>query len=331
MTFTLFSCEIIKFNSNIKPLETIQDAPAVSCTPNKKIDHFAIYYGYPSSFNYDVNVWDMNLVITDFSQYESVVLGGGLEDSGHTDYANTVALVAGASTTNFFGYIAIGSTQNYSIAQLQTHIDNWHAISGLDGIFIDEFGMDFKAGGISEADYRIRQKTILDYVHSKGLVAMINAFDPDDVFIKESGNPLTITSGDRYLYESYYLSSTTRETWAFYRAKVAKLKAAKIAHPQLKIMATTSTATDSFTQDLFDTVALAATVDGIDGIAWSEAAYSASGIMNALMPYRTPNSKINLFCTQNLTTDTASETLEFSLNNQAVKILYNSSAAPTHQ
>lgn len=331
MVFTLFSCDPIKFNSNVKPLETIQDSPAVSCTPSKKIDHFAIYYGYPSSLNYDVNAWTMSLVISDLSRYESVVLGGGLEDPGHGDYANTTSLIAGAGTTKFFGYIAIGNTQNLSIAQLQTNIDNWYAISGLDGIFIDEFGMDFKAGGVSEADYRIRQKTILDYVHSKGLAAIMNAFDPDDVFVKESGNPLTITNGDRYLYESYYLSSTARETWSFYRAKIAKLKAAKIAHPLLKVMANTSTATDSYTQNLFDTVALAATADEIDGIAWSEAAYSASGLMNALMPFRTPTTDIDLFCTHSQVIDTSNETLEFSLSNRPVKILYNASGSPTHQ
>lgn len=329
ITFSLFSCEFIDINSKVKPLEVIPDATLTTlCTPNKKIDHFAIYYGWPSSFNFDVNAWDMNLVIADMSRYESVVLGDGLENSGHGDYANTLTLLAGATTPKFFGYIAIGSTQNLTIGQLQTKIDNWHAIPGLDGIFIDEFGMDFKAGGVSEADYRIRQKTILDYVHGKGLPAIMNAFDPDDVFVKESGNPLTITTGDRYLYESYYISLAARETWSFYRAKIAKLKAAKVTHPQIKIMATTSTATNNFTQALFDTITFAATVDDIDGISWSETDYSAT---SALLPFRTPDTVINSFCTQDLVTDAATETLEFKLNNQPVKILYDAAGTPTHQ
>ena len=341
MILNVSSCDFIKINSGSKPLEVVADpatpeVPAepeepetpVVCTPSKKIDHFAIYYGWPSSLNSATNAWTMSNVITDLSRYESVVLGAGLEDNTHVDYANTLTLLAGATTPKFFGYIAIGNV--LSINDLQTKIDNWSTMPGIDGIFIDEFGMDFKvsAGGISDADYRIRQKAILDYVHGKGLVAFINAFDPDDIFIKESGNPLTISTGDRYLYESYYLSSTTRETWSFYRAKVAKLKAAKIAFPQIKIMANTSTATNNFTQDLFDTVVLAAAVDEIDGIAWSEFNYSAT---DAVMPFRTPSTTVNLFCTQDLVVDATAKSLDFILNTQPVKILYNASGSPTHQ
>lgn len=309
---------------------TSSATPAASlCTPNKTLKHFAIYYGWPSSLNSATNSWNIGLVTTDLSRYDSVVFGGGLEAATHGDHNNTVSIVAGLTTTKSYGYVDIGRTNNKSIATLQTSIDNWAAMTGLYGIFIDEFGMDYKAIGVTDADYRIRQKTIVDYVHSKGLKVFLNAWDPDDIFVKEPANPLTITSGDSYLYESYFLSSATRDTFANYRAKIAKIKAAKSAHPGLEAMAINTTAGNTFTQVLFDSLSFGAIADGIDGIAWGEAQYSASGAMNALMPFRTLNTLANLYCfDQAVTVNSASETLSYMANNKTVTIQYNSSGNP---
>jgi hypothetical protein len=323
MSLLLSSCIAKDFFSNSSVSHAI-------CTPNKTIKHFAVYYGYPNSLNSTTNSWSNGLVISDLSRYESVLFGAGLEAAAHADHANTIAIIAGLTSTKSYGYIDIGNTLNKSIATIQTSIDNWAAMSGIYGIFLDEFGMDFKVGGTTDAAYRIRQKTILDYVHSKGLKAFMNAWDPDDVFIKEPTNPLTINSGDRYLYESYYLSSAARDTFANYRAKIAKLTAAKIAHPGLETMAVNTTSANTFTQGLFDTMALGAIADGIDGIAWGEANFSASAPMNAVMPFRTLPTQSNLYCIdQAASVNSASESLSFHTSDATITIQYNSSGSPS--
>lgn len=322
-------------STSTTPVPATSTTPAATpaatlCTPNKTLKHFAIYYGYPNSLNSSVNSWNNGLVITDLAHYDSVVFGAGLEEVGHADHANTVAIISGLSSTKSFGYIDIGKTLNKSVATIQASIDKWNLMTGVYGIFLDEFGMDYKATGVTDADYRIRQKTILDYVHSKGLKAIINAWDPDDVFIKQSSNPLTINSGDSYLYESYFLSSATRDTFANYRAKIAKLQAAKLAHTGLEIMAINTTASDSFTQGLFDSMSLAAIADGIDGIGWGEANYSATAPMNAIMPLRTIASQTKLYCfDQAVSVNNVSETLTYRANNVAISIQYNSSGNPS--
>jgi hypothetical protein len=235
-------------------------------------------------------------------------------------------LVAAVNGAKFFGYIDIGNTRNLSIAQIKTSIDNWSAMTGLYGMFLDEFGMDYRATGSIEADYRIRQKTILDYVHSKGLKAFLNAWEPDDVFIKEVTNPLTISAGDLYLYESYFLSSAVRETFVSYRSKIAKLKIAKAAHAGLEVVAVSSTSTNSFTQALFDTMSYAAIADELDGIAWGELNYSTTGAM----PLRTLPTLVNLYCLGSVASiNSSNESLDCNANNSTVNILYNSLGNPS--
>lgn len=302
------------------------------CIPNKTLKHFAIYYGYPNSLNSATNSWTNGLVINDLSRYESVVFGDGLEAVLHTDHANTVTIISGlAATTKSYGYIDIGNTVNHPVGTILASVDLWKAM-GVHGIFLDEFGMDYKdtGGGVTDAGYRVRQKTILDYVHAQGLKAIMNAWDPDDVFIKESSNPLNISSGDAYLYESYFLSSAARETFTYYRTKIAKLQAAKLAHTGLLVLANSSTASNNFTQSLFDSMVLGALADGIDGIAWGEAQYSAAAPMNAVMPFRTMATQANLYCLDEaVTVNSSNETLHYRANNLTINILYNSTGNPS--
>lgn len=326
------SCQRQMSSSVITPTSTntaTNPSTSAFCTPNKTLKHFAIYYGYPNSLNSSVNSWSNGLVINDLARYDSIVFGGGLESTSHSDHGNTISIISGLHTTNIFGYIDIGKTFNKSILTLTNSIDSW-ASMGVTGIFIDEFGMDFRdiPGGVTESAYRTRQKTVLDYVHSKGLFAIMNAWDPDDIFIKENTNPLTISAGDRYLYESYFLSSVTRETFTNYRIKVEKLKTAKVSHPGLQIMATTSTATNNFTQALWDTITLGAIADSIEEISWGEVNYSA----NAILPLRALSSLATNFCIdQTVTINTGGESLNYKANNSTIDIQYNSGSLPTSQ
>lgn len=52
----------------------------VRTKPYQKPDDLLIYYGYPNSFNYNVNAWDNEKVAQDMAKYSMIVLGNGLAD-----------------------------------------------------------------------------------------------------------------------------------------------------------------------------------------------------------------------------------------------------------
>lgn len=141
------------------------------------------------------------------SRYDDVVLGGGLQEPGHSDYANTTAIMTKVAALNpdtvLWGYVDIGvTTNNYSLAQIQTFIDQWIAI-GAGGIFCDDFGYDYEVS-------RSRQNSVIDYIHSKGVGAILNAWTSSDVFgsaVNATYNPTGVAthanSSDVYLLESW--------------------------------------------------------------------------------------------------------------------------------
>ncbi|HSX28766.1 MAG TPA: hypothetical protein VLF60_04945 [Candidatus Saccharimonadales bacterium] len=167
-----------------------------------------IYYAPASIINAK---YDNDYAAGVLSRYDDVVLGTGLEDPGNSDYANTTAIIhkiaALSPGTVVWGYIDCGvTTGNLSLSTLQTQIDQWISI-GAKGIFCDVIGYAY---GVSRA----RQNSIIDYVHSKGVGAILNVFNPDEVFssaVNATYNPGgTVThanSQDVHLLESWVFNS----------------------------------------------------------------------------------------------------------------------------
>jgi hypothetical protein len=219
------------------------------------------------------------------------------------------------SSVEVFGYVTIGDNGGFpeSLATIQGRIDDWQTI-GAEGIFIDEGGFDFWPSG-TDADMRVRQKTIIDYIHGKNMKVFVNAWDPDDLFTKESGNPLTFNSGDYYLLESYIIKDdtaggqTTTMTFANHEAKIAKVQSAQSAHGILAIgVSTTGVLSGSYDQADFDFLAIAAQLDGLDGVGWGVKNFSASGGDNAIMPFRPIQTQYNkLKLTGSVSVDSPSE------------------------
>lgn len=208
-----------------------------------------------------------------------------LEDSTHGDYSNTSAILAGInSSVKTFGYVNLGNTNNYTIAEVKSRIDKW-IILNIKGIFLDEAGFDYWNG--TDNEMRVRQNQIVDYIHSKNLTAILNVWEPDDVFVKESGTPTTIAAGDYILYESYQFSTAATLNLTNHLTKINKLIAAKKSH-NIKIMAinTTSSLSSNFVQAEFDYMTILAQTEGVDALAWGTAAFSASGADNGVMPFR---------------------------------------------
>jgi len=144
-------------------------------------------------------------------RYDDVVLGSGLEDSGNAYHASTAAIIQKVSdispTTVVWGYIDAGvTTGNLSLATIQSKVDAWVAM-GAGGIFLDTFGYDYHTS-------RARQNSILSYVHSKSVGAMINVWNPDDAFgsavditYNPTGTATVAGASDVLLLESWVCNS----------------------------------------------------------------------------------------------------------------------------
>ena len=132
---------------------------------------------------------------------------------GEANYSTTSTIItklaALAPNTVVWGYIDIGvnpPASNHSLSSLQTQIDQWLAI-GARGIFCDDYGYDF---GVTRA----RQNSVLDYIHGKGVGAMMNAWNIADALspaIVATYNPSGAASHadarDVYLLESWVFNS----------------------------------------------------------------------------------------------------------------------------
>ena len=192
-------------------------APAV---PARK--HLLVYYGYPVAFK---GIWNAAAVAAEIAaNYDYWVVGDTYQDPAHEEYASTVSIVNAvrAAGCKVYGYVPIGlSTSALTLAQMQARVDQWATI-GVDGIFLDEFGFDY-------SNTRTRQKSIVDYVHGKGLPYCANAWTAEDFMCDDvnelpwpsndwryqnfvTGNPtnlpLTRTAGDSYLIENFCFSHT---------------------------------------------------------------------------------------------------------------------------
>ena len=166
-----------------------------------------IYYGYPSSYK---GIYNNASVIADIAaNYDIWICGDTYDNPAHEDYANTQAIIAGvrAAGVKVFGYVPIGTnTENRSIATMQTSVDRWVTLN-VDGIFLDEFGFDYQ-------NTRTRQKTMVDYVHGKGLPVCANAWTYHD-FACDNISELPWGSGDwRYVnFQTYNPTNIALTRW----------------------------------------------------------------------------------------------------------------------
>lgn len=301
----------------------------------RTIKQFAIYYGWPSSLNSASNSWDLNLVAQDFAQYPEVVLGQGLQDPGHGDYANTQTIFNNIKdTTKVYGYITIGINGGspFTEAQLQTAIDQWIALSdAVSGIFIDEAGNDYKLAGYTDEQYRQRIINIINYVHSKGAKyrVFLNAWVPDDLFAAIPANPLPLIAGDKFLLESFVISSSNpRETFVHLTNRVTQALNAVSRFPGLELYAI-NTRTDVNPLTNFDInelrwMLLASHAFKLDAIGWSEFSFSAGGNANAIMPYRPFEASYKTSREYNNTVlDTDNQLIQLELDSGSFNLYYD--------
>lgn len=231
---------------------------------NKKL---AIYYGWPSSVNATFTVTG---AINVFKDYNLLVLGAGLEDITHPDHINTVAIIAGLTSTKVYGYV----DATLPIATISTKIDNWAAMA-VAGIFVDQFGYDF---GLT----RTAQNAIVDYIHGKNLSAFVNAWNPDDAFEPTVDLVTHLGSRDWFLAESYQIINDNYELVEDWIARSEKLKKYNAA-TGTKIAGITTTLSGIYDQNKFDYAYFSALLYGFNAFGYGEQNFSS---ITAQLPFR---------------------------------------------
>jgi hypothetical protein len=190
-------------------------------TPKKLL----IYYGWPISINATYTVAGAAAV---FSNYNYVILGGGLENPSHGDHLNTKNIIAQASvsTVDFYGYIDLGvSTQNLLMSEIQNRLNQWKAMgTQIKGVLFDDFGYDYLVS-------RDRQNQAVSYAHGIGLRVIANGWQPAQVFgnaVDATYNPLgtatVLNATDFYLSESYLIDTGNFQDPTFWKNKADLLK-----------------------------------------------------------------------------------------------------------
>lgn len=210
-------------------------------TKGRSFERGLLFYGYPTDID---NLYEVDLCIPRYSQFDVVVLADGVQKQQHEDHTNCVQIISKVRlvhNTKFFGYVPIGCLtseedeetegSNRTMDQLKQDVLDW-IDTGVQGIFLDEFGYDYKVT-------RDRQNEIVKFCHDHDLVVIANSWDCDYCFSDDDivldfdpvnghhGNPnklhSELSAADYILFEHimFNATSTTKEVasepWDVYR------------------------------------------------------------------------------------------------------------------
>lgn len=168
-----------------------------------------VYLGNPGSINGSTTI---DQAIEEFLKYDYVVLGNASEDSTDEDHQDTIQIIQGVRNSRnvrFYGYIDCGvSTVNLSVSEIQVKIQSWKDM-GAAGIYCGHFGFEYEVS-------RDRQNAILDSIHEQGMLAVLQAANPDEVFsdvyhetLNPNWIPPHIHEGDTYHFEKFVIDTAT--------------------------------------------------------------------------------------------------------------------------
>jgi len=266
---------------------TVPPAPADAAAPPGEL---LVFSGWPSRIN---GAPTPALAAAEYSRYDFVVLGGGVELASHPDHAATAAVLASPvmADTLVFGYVNLGVTNGgLTLPQVRQRIDQWKAL-GAAGIQLDAFGYDW---GVTRA----RQNAAVEYVHSLGMPVLANGWVPADAFddavdpdFNPNGTPPLLGPRDYYMFESYWIrlgvpptaDSANGWTPGYFQDKVDRLAAYQAELGFSIVSVTTNNPNDIFSLALFHETWQRAAADGHLATGWGEYLFSAN---DGLAPYR---------------------------------------------
>jgi len=236
----------------------------------------AIYYGYPSLVNGSTNT---TAAVNIYKNYDVIIFGEDLEQTTHTDHLNTKTIVQHSNMTNteVYGYVKCTRT----LSDIQSRIIKWKNI-GVKGIFCEEFGYDF---GIT----RVKQNSILSYIHTNNLKAFVDTWNPDDTFgntanaaFNPAAVPSLINDTDWYLSQSFQIIDGAYQDITFWKTKSDKMKNYKTIFGTNMACITTYD-TSAFNQEKMDYAYYSCVLYKFDAFGFGEYLYSAP---SAQLPFR---------------------------------------------
>lgn len=233
----------------------------------------AIYYGFPSLVNGVTTIPD---AINVFKNYDLVIFVSGLENATHADHLNTMNIIAGLPiTTKVFG--TIDSSKSNPV--MWAAVDNWFNM-GVHGIFCDRFGYDYIN--------RFRQNVIVEYIHSKNMIAFVKAANINDVLSNAKTPPKNPTGAvhmllptDWYFKEGFQISNGSYQSAATWKSN-SDLMLSYITN--IQIACATTYDTTAFNQNKFNYAYMSCVLYGFHAFGWGEFLYSAS---SNFLPLRT--------------------------------------------
>jgi len=251
-----------------------------------------VYYGWLNSFNSATNGWYNEKVAQDMAKYKILVLGDGVQNPSHGDYANTQIIIPRIKALNpcalIFGYVST----NQSYANFQTKTDQWNTLS-VHGIMMDESGYDY---GTTATNSREAFNQKVDYVHGKSSskICFPNAWNIDHIlgtaddlsFPNTTWNPSILESNlnenDWIMLESFPVNTTaysgnagyeSASDWTARGAKANSLRATyKCNFASVNIINNGN----ANGQDLFDFAFVSSLMWSLEGFGTSDTSYGSS-------------------------------------------------------
>ncbi len=165
------------------------------------MEKLGIFYGWPILVN---GARSLEAAVAEYEKFDHVVLGDGIWDKKHGAHEDTQKIITLARDVCFYGYVTIGQTEPgnpkfsfHTPQEIERQVDAWDAM-GVVGIFFDEFGFDY-APNKDRAGMRVRQNLALMRCHDRRLKPVMNAWNPDDLFLTDR---VQTNPGDVYFLES---------------------------------------------------------------------------------------------------------------------------------
>ncbi|WP_088253026.1 hypothetical protein [Fimbriiglobus ruber] len=246
--------------------------------PSAAPQSLLIYYGWPSCINGANNVDGPNGIgaaAAIFSNYNYVVLGGGLEEPTHGDHLKARAIILTAKDTKFFGYIPLGNRAGkdkcLAMKEIRARAQGWSAM-GVKGVLLDEFGFDY---GVT----RERQNDAVDAVHNAKLRVIANAWDPDHVLLPDPGGikPSLKKDSDIYLWESYRFNEGKPVGLNDWTAKAKKIELGRKDLPLLIFSVSTNNDQPANVGQLFTHQWCCAAIDAHAATGWGHPTFGGNG------------------------------------------------------
>ncbi|NLG98565.1 MAG: hypothetical protein GX491_14515 [Chloroflexi bacterium] len=259
----------------------LSSQPAKRASSDGYPERLAFYYGFPSQVNDSGGNTQKATQV--FKEYDIVVFGNTLDSPSNQDHDRAKTIINNLKRygTRVYGYIDLcydggNYCSSLPLSEIYASTDRW-AEMGAYGIFFDQVGFEYSVS-------RDRLNAALDYVHSKGLSAFVNVWDPDDVFsetVHEKFNPTGVRSHlgpqDYFLHESFAVTLSEYQDPAFLIEKSEKaLKWKKLFGTKMATVNTTAFTNPPFEQEKADYVWWMTLLYGYDAMAWGETGiYSA--------------------------------------------------------